>query len=94
MAKRMPPIQETLAVELFNHFIDFIDEHKAVPLERAFWVYLVGKGLYTADALPESTYRYHFGRLIQEGYIAIEPYTRSLKPMRNIKIIVDRDTTT
>lgn len=90
MAKRMRPIEETLAGELFDHFIDFIEQEGAIPLERAFWGWLIRTNKYTLEALPENTFRYHFGRLISEGYIGVELLTRSLKPLRRVKISTTR----
>ena len=90
MAKRLPPIEETLAAELYDYLLDFIESNGAIPVERAFWGWLPHKKFYTSLELPEHTFRYHFGRLHREGYISIEPITRSLKPLRDCRILVNR----
>lgn len=82
MARPLMPIEESLAGELYNKFLDFIDSKNAIPLERAFWRWLIRRKHYTVDELPEPTFRWQFGRLLREGYIAIEPDTRSLVPMQ------------
>lgn len=82
MAKDLPPIEETLAWELLSHFEQFVKLKNAIPIERAFWRYLIRNSIYTHDALPEHVFRYQFGRLIHEGYIAVERQTRSLSPAR------------
>lgn len=80
MARHALPIAESLAGELYNHFLDFIDEKQTIPNEHAFWNWLIYTEKYTAAALPVTTFKYHFGRLMREGFITIEPDTRSLIP--------------
>lgn len=83
MAKRPVPIEGSLAEELYNLFIEFIDTKGGVPIERAFWGWLIRQGKYKIEVLPEWTFRYQFGRLIAEGWITVEPDTRALVPRKN-----------
>jgi hypothetical protein len=90
LARPLLPIDECLAGELYNHFLDFIDRKQAIPLERAFWRWLIRRQKYTKDQLPEHTFRWQFGRLLREGYIGIEPDTRSLVPLKRRIVPLDR----
>ena len=90
MARPLPPIEEALAGELFDHFLDFIEIKGGIPIERTFWRWLIRHKRYTAAELPEPTFRWQFGRLQREGYIRVDPETRILVPTRNCKVLVDR----
>lgn len=80
MSRPLIPIAESLAGELYDYFLDFIDDHNAIPVERAFWGWLIQTQKYSLQALPVSKFNYHFGRLMREGYITVEPKTRALIP--------------
>lgn len=88
MPRRLDPIDESLSGELWDYFLDFIEVKGGIPLERSFWCWLIGHGKYSSAELPEHKFRYHFGRLYREGYIAIDRDTRCLIPLRNCKVMV------
>lgn len=80
MARPIKEIEGSLAGELYHHFLEFIDKQQTIPIERAFWRWLTHPKVnkYTREALPENKFRYHFDRLVQEGYIRVEHKTRAL----------------
>ncbi len=90
MARPLKPIEESLAGEIHDHFLDFIALKGGIPLERTFWRWLVSNGRYTLKELPETTFDWHFDRLVREGYIGIDPETRILIPRRDCRILVNR----
>lgn len=90
MSRPLMPIEECLAGELHDYFLEFIALKKGVPIERTFWAWLIRNKKYTKKELPEHTFRWQFGRLIREGYIGIDAETRTLIPLRNVRISVDR----
>ncbi len=90
MARRMPPIEETLSAELWNEFLEFIAKKGGIPIERTFWGWLIGQGKYTSEQLPEHIFRYAFSRLYDEGYIRVDRETRCLIPLRDCKVLVNR----
>lgn len=90
MAKPRVPIEGSLAEELYNHFTNFIDNEGAIPVERAFWRWLIAKGHYSSDELPEHTCHYQFIRLEMAGWIEIESLTRAISPNKDVEIRVNR----
>ena len=86
MAKPRSPIEGTLAEELYTHFLEFVQTKGGTPIERAFWGWLIYKNKYTREALTENTFRYHFGRLVQEGWIKIDLETRTLSAPHGLEI--------
>jgi hypothetical protein len=91
MAKPRPQIEGSLAEELYAHFKVFVGTKGCVPLEHAFWVWLLAKGHYTKASLPEWVFRWQFKRLVEHKWLAIEPETRSIIPLRDIEIKVKPD---
>ena len=90
MARPLPPIEECLAGELHDYFLEFIAIKGGVPIEGTFYSWLIRQKKYTKAELPEFRFRWQFARLIKEGYIGLDGETRTLIPKRNVRISVDR----
>lgn len=76
MGRKRPPIQETLAWEIFEELLSFVDTEQAIPCEHAIWASILKPKGYD---LTLGQFRYQFNMLKAEGYIQIDRKSGAVK---------------
>ncbi len=88
MPRRLTPIEDTPAWDIYRELLKFVHAKRAIPNEHALYQYvLIPRGY----KMSIGEYRYYFGRLQKEGYVRVEPDTRAIQVTSILITIPDED---
>lgn len=88
MPRRLTPIDETPAWDIYRELLRFVQAKRAIPNEHALYQYVLMPRGYK---MTIGEYRYYFGRLQKEGFVRVEPQTRAIEVTRLMITIPEED---